>query len=87
MRRNDDPPDNGPCHCQVCNGDVDKDECICPPCPVCEEVGRERCLHEHNMMRTPEQKEQFDRKNQEWEDACAGEAEALAKMYSQEEDW
>lgn len=41
-------PDDEPCFCEICNGDVDASDsnnnrCICPECPECGEVGNPDC--------------------------------------------
>ena len=59
-----DPP------CEVCGGDIDggKDECICPECPVCEEIGTLACYLDHGMHRTEEQKFDMECHKRQWED-------------------
>jgi hypothetical protein len=85
------PPDDGPCICEVCNGDVDRDECICPECPTCGTHGDPDCYADrgdagHWLIRTPEQIAQHDRKEKEWADACKAEADALAAIHQQHEE-
>ncbi len=45
--------------CDVCGGNIALDECICPPCPVCSEVGCPACYTEHGMTRTQAQIDQL----------------------------
>lgn len=46
---------SGPC--EVCGGDVDRDECCCPECDACGGLGEARCLAEHGYVLTAEQVE------------------------------
>lgn len=39
-------PDDEPCYCDVC-GQLD-DECVCPECPLCGEVGDRECYDDLN---------------------------------------
>ena len=52
------PPDE-PAICEVCNGDVDADRCICPECPVCGNYGDPDCYENHGMVMTFEQIKQY----------------------------
>lgn len=56
-------PFDGPDYCEVCENLVD--DCICPECKVCEEVGNPSCYdekskHYHGMILNDEQKEAIE---------------------------
>lgn len=36
-------PGDEPCFCEMCGRSVDNDECICPECPKCGEIGNPDC--------------------------------------------
>jgi len=40
--------------CQVC-GAFDVDDCICPECPICTEIGNPDCYDEHGLERNLKQ--------------------------------
>jgi len=55
--------------CEVC-GETE-DNCICPECPVCGEVGNPDCYIEHGMILSDEQKKrQEERDKREYMQAC-----------------
>lgn len=84
------PPDDGPCICEVCGGDVDRDECVCPECPTCGEHGNPGCYvgkdAGHWLVETPKQLEQMARKMKEWEEASRKESQALAEIHARYEE-
>lgn len=47
--------------CEICGGNVDLDECICPECPVCGVVGDYICYKKHGLVVSDEQKENKER--------------------------
>ena len=49
-----DPPDDDYEACHICGQNVEG-ECICPVCPVCEDVGWPDCYVDHGLRRTEEQ--------------------------------
>jgi hypothetical protein len=47
-------PDPGPC--EVCGYDIDNN-CVCPECDNCGDIGNPECYEKHGMVRTQEQVE------------------------------
>lgn len=45
--------------CAVCGKDLD--DCICPECPVCGQVGDPGCYDNHGLVRTQEQVTSFNK--------------------------
>lgn len=84
------PPDEGPLICDVCGGDVDRDECICPECPFCGACGDPGCYvgkdAGHWLVESPEQVAQMARKMREWETYARQEAEILAEIRPRDEE-
>lgn len=66
--------------CEVCGKDVD--DCICPECKTCGEVGALRCYKDHGMRRSAEQvrsKRNFNRR-------CRKAEEEERRLYEAEEE-
>lgn len=42
------PDDDGPC--EVCGKHID--DCICPECATCGDVGNPHCYKDHGMVKT-----------------------------------
>lgn len=78
------PPEE-PAICQVCLGNVDRDECICPECPACGEFGNPDCYTNHNLVMSQEQIDQKNRILKEEEEA-AKEEEAMIDKWIQNEE-
>lgn len=76
-----DPPSGS---CEVCGGDIDRDDCICPECPVCSDFGNPRCYIEHGLRRTEEQKFLKEVSDRAWEDYCRADNEYWEQMYEDE---
>jgi len=53
-----DPP------CDICGRDTD--ECICPPCKSCEEIGNPSCYANHGMFRTEAQIKSLATESAKW---------------------
>ena len=54
-------PYDDPIRCEVCGGldtinGKGENQCVCPECKVCGEVGNPDCYKEHEMELTEEQK-------------------------------
>ena len=45
-------PWDGPLVCDVCGGDPEGDDCICPECPVCGSAGEPGCYENHGLVRS-----------------------------------
>lgn len=60
--------------CEVC-GEF-PDNCICPECPVCTEIGNKDCYEHHGLVRTQEQIDSLAKKEAEWEEKCRRDNEA-----------
>lgn len=59
------PPDDDEYPCEVCGEGLDN--CICPECPICEDVGNRDCYINHGLRRTEEQKFSLESNNR-WND-------------------
>jgi len=51
--------------CEICG--EHPDNCICPECHICGEIGYKRCYVNHGMTRTEEQKFSLECANRKWE--------------------
>ena len=63
--------------CEICGGNPDSDECICPECEVCGAAGDPYCYDEGHLTRTQEQIDQLAKFEKEWADDHAREDEFL----------
>lgn len=66
--------------CEVCNGDVEADLCICPECPECGVTGDPECYKNHGMVKTSEQIKQHDDMEKRWKEQSETEEEFWAKV-------
>lgn len=73
------PPDEDPI-CQVCHGNYDADECICPECHVCGEAGDPYCYGAHGMVRSQAQIDLRDTIERQWEEEARAETECFADL-------
>lgn len=64
-------PGDEPSFCEVCGGNVDNGNCICPECPQCGETGNPLCYKEHGITVSKEQQEQKLQYEKYWEDRDA----------------
>lgn len=48
-------PGEQPSICDVCLGDVDAGECVCPECPTCTSQGDSECYRNHGLRLTRDQ--------------------------------
>lgn len=53
--------------CEIC-GEFEEN-CICPECPVCGEIGDPLCYKKHGLVRTVEQANNLLKREKEWEEA------------------
>jgi hypothetical protein len=66
--------------CEVCGKSVD--DCTCPECPVCSDIGNPDCYEKHGLIRTQEQIEafaEFERIEKEYLEAEKKWAEQMTK--------
>jgi hypothetical protein len=62
---------DGPC--DVCGKEID--DCICPECPECGDIGNPACYIEHGMVKTQEQIASLAEAEARWEAANKADAE------------
>jgi len=71
--------DDGPC--EVCGKATD--DCICPECPVCENIGDITCYENHHgMTRTKAQIDSLSNAEAGWAEQAQAEAESEAAYYA-----
>lgn len=68
--------DEGPCEC--CGQSID--DCICPSCPVCSNVGNPKCYTDHGIEKEPKQIRSLAEAEARWAEENCLQAEAEAKM-------
>jgi len=81
------PPDDYPEICSVCGKTID--DCICPECHECGEIGQPLCYEKHGLIKTLSQIESFDAAIKAEEEFSRLEHESIASMQTglNEEAW
>lgn len=77
--------------CEVCGKSVDAGACICPTCPVCEEVGRPECYTAKadggcGCVLSPEQIQSKQDEERKWREQAEAEAAWDAKATEWEKE-
>ncbi len=75
--------DEGPC--MMCGNSIDN--CICPSCPVCTDVGNPKCYEQHGMERSKEQIDSLAAFEKQWAEDNAAQADAEAKINQEEKEY
>lgn len=73
------PPDYDDLPCAICGEMIDN--CECPECPVCGDIGEPSCYIEHGMRRTEEQKFSLESNEREWEERNREQSDAMYSLY------
>jgi hypothetical protein len=69
--------------CEVCGGNPDTDECICPECPVCEAYGDPYCYEQGHLELNVAQYMQLKELEQTWEEDAKAQANAMYEDYKE----